>query len=438
MTRQAGWIAGATGGTLITTDPLAIAAGDVCTDTRLLAPGDVYLALPGEQVEGGRFVGDALERGAGGVIAAPAFLEGVDTGTAFAVAVQDPQAALRELAHAWRVELDCRFAIGVTGAAGKTTTKDLLTAMLRPLMPVHSTRHGFNTHQGVAATLAAAPVGTRALVVEVAMRRRGDIATKAAMLRPTAGLITNVGPEHLETAGTVADVARNKAELLEALPPGAPCVIPAEEPLLERHVRSDLRTVRHGDGGDVFLKSFRDGIAEMDCRGETLRLHAGLDQPHNLENVVAATAMAWALGIRPQGRLDASFTPLRWQLERIGAVEVILDCAKTSPLALRRALETFAAEPAEGRRIAVLGELPELGEHAAFYHAEAGRQLRRVVDVLITVGEPARAFLTGYAGEHYAVASPAEARALLYAMGAQGDRALVKGRQRDKLERILA
>lgn len=438
MTLRASWIVATTRGRLLTHDPEAVAGGNLSVDTRLLEPGDVFLALPGEHVDGGHYIEAALARGAAGVIATPERLRDTERRTAIAVAVEDPRATLDALAHGRRAQLD-GHAIGVTGAAGKTTTTDVIAAMLRPLMSTHATRHGFNTDQGVAATIAGAPQDTRALVVELGMRGRGEIASKAAMLRPTAGLITNIGPEHLELVGTVADVARNKAELLEALAPGALCVVPADEPLLDEHLRSDLRTLRHGPGGEVFLRSFADGVAEIACPGETVRLRPGFDQPHNLANLVAATALVWGLGLRPPEDLRVRLSPLRWQIEHFGEVELVFDCAKTSPLALRHALDAFVAEPSSGRRMLVLGELPDLGPRAQRYHRQAGEHAQRVgIDVLIAVGRPAEAYFAGFRGERRSVSSPAAARRLVQAIGQAGDRVLVKGPRRVALERMLA
>lgn len=430
-------VATTVGGTVAGGHPNAVLDGRLSVDTRLLEPGALFLGLPGEHVDGGGFLRDALRAGAAGLIALPEHLDALDPSTP-AVAVEDPHAALRSYARAWRDQLDCE-AIGVTGAAGKTTTTDILAALLRRRTRVHATRHGFNTTQGVAATVAGARRDVEALVVEVAMHRRGDIATGAGLLAPTAAIVTNIGPEHLETAGTVADVARNKAELIAALPPGAPCVVPAGEPLLEPHLRADLRTVTHGEGGDVSLHSLRDGVAVIDCAGERVTLELDYSQPHRLRDTVAAVALARALGHVPDGRLHVEFSPLRWQPASLGEVELVLDCAKTSPLALASALADFAAEPASGRRIAVLGPFPDLGAEGPRYHHEAGALAARLgFDLLIAVGAGAEGFLSGFAGPARVVADPAEARALLIELGRPGDRALVKGPQRGALERIVA
>jgi UDP-N-acetylmuramoyl-tripeptide--D-alanyl-D-alanine ligase len=430
-------LADAAGGALVAGTGATVLRGTVCVDTRLLAPGDAFLGLPGEHTDGGLHVEDAVRRGAAAVIAAPAHLRSPPAGVP-AIAVEDPHTALRRCARARREALGPAVdAVGVTGAAGKTTTTDILATLMRTRGPVHATRHGFNTGTGVALTVAAAPPDVRSLVVEVAMHGAGHIAASCEVLLPTAGVITNIGPEHLATAGTVRDVAAHKAELLAALPPGAPCVVPAGEPLLEPYLRADLRTITHGPHGDVRLLSLAEGIAEIDCAGERVTLELSFDQPHRVRNLVAAVAMAWALGVPPDGRPDIVFSPLRWQPARLGEVELVLDCAKTSPLALRAALTDFAAEPAR-RRIAVLGALPELGDESERYHREAGALAQALgIDALVCVGDVARWYLTGYGGEAHVVADAEAARAVISAIGGPGDRVLVKGARRAALQRIV-
>ena len=436
MKHDTAWLTAAAKGRLLSGDLGAVPRGEVCVDTRLLHRGDVFLALPGTQVDGRAFIADAVGLGADGVIAQAEQLVRLGPG-AIAIAVDDPLHALWSIARAQRREFH-GHAIAVTGSSGKTSTTAIVASLLASATPTHATRDGFNTHQGVAATLARLPDGMGALVLELAMQARGQIAEKAALLRPTAALITNIGPVHLETAGSLADVARNKAEVIAALPARATCVVPAGERLLEPYLRSDLRVVRHGPGGDVFLRNFTAGVAEIDCGGELLTIETEFSQPHNLTNLIASVALTEALGIRTPSRLAVKAPPLRWQRASIGEIELVLDCFNNSPGALRAALEAFAAEPAR-RRFAVLGGFGELGEATAAYHRAAGAQAARFgIDAMIVVGRPAREYLAGYGGESYAVQTPEQARSLVCALAHPGDRVLVKGSRHAQLERILA
>ncbi len=434
MIRDAQRLAAAAGGRLLSADRSAVARGQVCVDTRLLMAGDVFLALPGRHTDGHHFIAEALRRGADGIIARGG--QGRERKARIEIEVDNPPAALRSLARARRRELR-GHAIAVTGAVGKTTTVDILAALLAASHRVHATRDGFNTHHGVAATIASAPEETEALVVELSMQARGHISDKAALLEPTAALLTNIAPVHLETVGTTFDVAHNKAELIASLPPGAACVVPSDEPLLEPHLRSDLATIRHGPGGDVQLRAFVDGVATISCGGSSVEIRPGFSQRHNLSNLVAAVAVLHALGITPPPELELELSPLRWERARLGELELVLDCVNSNPRALGAALSAFAEEPA-GRRLAVLGDFAELGEAALRYHREAGEQAERFgIDVLIVVGRPARQYLAGYRGEAYAVETPNQARRLLQAIGNPGDRVLVKGSRHCELERIV-
>lgn len=436
MKQDATWLAAAANGRLISRDAKAVARGQVCVDTRLLRGGDVFVALPGSRTHGREFIADAIELGADAIIAEESQLEGTE-GAKIAVAVEDPRDALRSIAQVKRQEFDGHV-IAITGSCGKTSTTEMVASLLNPLVATHATRDGFNTHLGVAATIAGLPDRRRALVVELSMQARGHIAEKAALLKPTAGVITNIAPVHLDSTGSLAEVANNKAELLAALPRGAPCVVPAEEPLLARYLRDDLTTISHGPGGDVRLLSFVEGVASIDCAGETITIRSGFSQAHNLCNLVAAVALLTGLGMRPPRELEIGLPPLRWQLMRLGDVELVLDCFNSSPHALHAALEAFTSEPAS-RRLVVLGAFEELGPTARQYHYAAGAEAARLgIDIIIAVEDAAREFLHGYAGESYSVDTPEEARALLGRIARRGDRVLVKGARRAELEKIAA
>ncbi len=433
------WVAGATGGELRAGDPAAPGPERAVVDSRELQPGDLFVGLGGERVDGGEFAVPALDAGAWGVLVAPPHAERVarERPGAVAIAVESPLAALQRLARAWRRELGCP-AVGITGSTGKTSTKDILIALLRPSLRAHANRENLNTEVGLPLSLLEAGRGTEALVVEMAMRGSGQIAELVAIAEPQVGLIVNVGPVHLELVGTVEGAAAAKAELIRDLPPDGTCVVPAGERLLADHLRDDLRTISFGDGGDVRLRSFERGRAEIDALGERLSLELAYDQPYNLVNTLAAAAVALALGVRPAGRVEPRFSKLRGEIVELGGgVTVINDCYNANPMSMRAALEHLAAT-GEGRRIAVLGGMAELGPDAARYHREVGRLAEELaIDVLITVGELALPIGEGFGGEAYSVADPEEAGALLHEISEPGDRVLVKGSRSVGLERVL-
>jgi UDP-N-acetylmuramoyl-tripeptide--D-alanyl-D-alanine ligase len=355
--------------------------------------------------------------------------------------VDDPLAALQSLARAWRRELRSRV-VGVTGSTGKTSTKDILAALLSPRLRTHRNRENLNTEIGLPLTILEAPEGTEALVLEMAMRGEGQIAELVAVAEPDCGVIVNVGPVHLELLGTVERVAAAKAELIRDLPAGAACVVPAAEPLLREHLRDDLDTITFGPGGEVQLLSFdrrgNGGIAEIEARGETVELELDYSEPHNLLNTLAAVAAARAIGVRPHGAVAAEFSSLRGAVvELAGGVTVVNDSYNANPMSMRAALQHLAETPA-GRRVAVLGTMAELGEGSEAFHRDIGEEAAALgIDVLITVGEPALPYAEGFQGESYAVATPEEAGALLEETAQPGDRVLVKGSRSAGLERVL-
>jgi UDP-N-acetylmuramoyl-tripeptide--D-alanyl-D-alanine ligase len=452
--RPASWIAAAAGGRLVAGDAAGPGPERAVVDSRELRPGDLFVGLRGERLDGGAFAERALEAGAWGVLVAPEHAERLSSGGAAragaapppsppaarppVIAADDPLAALGSLARAWRRELGARV-VGITGSTGKTSTKDILAALLRPRLATHASRENLNTEIGLPLSVLEASRGVEALVLEMAMRGRHQIGELAAIAEPDVGVIVNVGPVHLELLGSVERVAAAKAELIRGLAPGAACVVPAGEPLLEAHLRDDLDTWTFGPGGQVTLVEQTAGRAEIEARGERAVLELPYAEPHNLLNTLAAVAAACALGVHPAGRIDVRFSSLRGEVVSLrGGVTVVNDCYNANPMSMRAALEHLAASPAE-RRVAVLGTMAELGERGEAFHREVGRLAAELgVDVLVTVGEGALSYAERFDGETHAVRTPEEAGALLGELARPGDRVLVKGSRSVGLERVLA
>jgi UDP-N-acetylmuramoyl-tripeptide--D-alanyl-D-alanine ligase len=441
-------LAAAAGGELVAGAPEAAGPERATIDSREAGPGDLFVGLSGARADGGRFAPAALEAGVWGVLvgqahrgAALAAVEGAVGGSACAsaavIVADDPLRALQRLATAWRRELGCKV-VGVTGSTGKTSTKDILAALLGQRRRVHASRENWNTEIGLPLTILEAGRGTDALVLEMAMRGEGQIAELAGLAEPDAGVIVNVGPVHLELLGTVERVAAAKAELIRDLRPGAACVVPASEPLLDSHLRDDLDTWTFGPGGQVQLLAMDGDRAEIEARGESIELELPYREPHNLLNTLAAVAAARAIGERVGGRVDVRFSSLRGEVVELpGGVVVVNDCYNANPMSMRAAIEHLAETPAE-RRIAVLGTMAELGPGSEQYHHEIGGLAWELgVDVLVPVGEAALGYTTGFDGEVHPVATPEEAGALLAELARPGDRVLVKGSRSVGLERVL-
>jgi UDP-N-acetylmuramoyl-tripeptide--D-alanyl-D-alanine ligase len=442
-------LAAAAGGELAAGDPERAGPERAVIDSRAVRPGDLFVGLPGAAADGGAYAAAALEAGAWGAIVGrehrETALDAVE-GTAghsacsgaAVIAVDEPLAALHGLAREWRRELGAKV-VGVTGSTGKTSTKDILAALLGARLVTHASRENWNTEIGLPLTILEAPRGTDALVLEMAMRGEGQIAELVAVAQPDAGVIVNVGPVHLALLGTVERVAAAKAELIRDLRPGAACVVPASEPLLQAHLREqELDTWTFGPGGQVRLLAYDDGRAEIEARDEIIHLQLPYSEPYNLLNTLAAVGAARALGVPVGGRVDVRFSSLRGEVVDLpGGVTVVNDCYNANPMSMRAALDHLAASAAE-RRIAVLGTMAELGPGSAGYHREVGAHAAALgIDVLIPVAEEALPYTEGFEGEVHPAATPEEAGALLEELARPGDRVLIKGSRSVGLERVL-
>jgi UDP-N-acetylmuramoyl-tripeptide--D-alanyl-D-alanine ligase len=418
-------------------------AGDgpsrVIIDSREVGPGDLFVGIPGERVDGGSFAVGALEAGAWGVLVTPEWAaEAVAAGAGAVLVSSTPVPALGALARAWRRDLAVHV-IAVTGSVGKTSTKDLITALITPHRAVASNPRNFNTEIGLPLAILAAPLGTQVMVLEMGMRGFGQIAELAAIAEPDVGVITNIGPVHLEQVGSLEGVARAKAELLEGLYDGATAVVPSDEPLLEPWLRPALNVVTFGPGGDVSFEgsSLRGGTVPdavpvshvVIADGERIELELPFEQAHNLLNTLAAVAAARAIGVTPSGRVDVRFSGLRGERVLLGmGATIINDCYNANPLSMRAAVDDLAAHETAGRRIAVLGDMLELGPAEDEHHRDIGAYAAAAgVDVLVTVGPRAARMLDAYDGEGYAVADAGEAAAMAGELLAAGDVLLVKG-----------
>jgi UDP-N-acetylmuramoyl-tripeptide--D-alanyl-D-alanine ligase len=391
-------------------------------DSRDVGPGDLFVGLPGSRVDGGKFAAAALDAGAWGVLVTPERASSL-RGRGAVLAAADPLVALGALGRGWRRSLGADV-IAVTGSVGKTSTKDLIAAVVAPQRSVAASRANFNTDIGMPLEILAAPAGTEVLVLEAAMRGFGQIAALAAICEPDVAVITNIGPVHLEQVGTLEGVARAKGELLEGMRDGGTAVVPAGEARLEPYLRHTLSVVRFGVGGDVVL----DGDTVV-AGGARLALELPFSSRHQRVNALAAVAAAQAVGVQPSGRVEVEFGGLRGERVVLATgATIVNDCYNAGPQSMRAALEDLAAHVPEGRRIAVLGDMLELGAEEERLHREVGSLAADAgVEVLVTVGPRAVAMLETFDGESYAVADAAEAAALAGELVGPGDVVLVKG-----------
>ena len=415
-------------------------------DSREVRDGDLFVGLPGERHDGGQFGAEALRRGAWGILVSTQWGRelamqrnvGASDRPGWVLGGADPLASLQSLARAWRDRLEARV-LGITGSTGKTSVKDVARTLLPA--PLHASPENFNTEIGLPLTVVAAEEEAEILVLEMAMRGPGQIAELCAIAAPDVAVITNVGPVHVELLGSIEAIAAAKAEIIDGLRPGGTAVVPADAGPLQPHLDRASRVISFGRGGDV------DAVEVMAEAGETdalVRTPAGehrfklpFVEAYNLDNALAAIAAGLALGCDLDGMADRApgivFSRLRGELVELPENAILLnDSYNANPISMRAALDHLASLKASGRRLAVLGEMRELGPDAAAYHREIGEYARQKgVEMIIGVGDLA----DSYAPDELTEDAEAAADALRRALG-PGDAVLVKGSRAVGLERV--
>ena len=393
-------------------------------DSRLVEPGDLFVAVGA----GKDFLADARALGASATLVP-----------------RDAFAAIGALGAAVRERSGARV-VGITGSTGKTSTKDVLHALCSPVARTVAAEASFNNELGVPLTLCRLEPDTDVCVLELAMRGLGQIAALASTAQPEIGVITGVGPVHLELVGTVAAVAQAKAELIEALPAGGVAIVPADVTELEPYLRRGDLEVRRFGPGDV-LSAEVEGErtrAVLAVAGRELELSFNFVARHHLLNALAALHAYDALGLpldrAHEGSGAIAFS--RWRGDELpleGGGLLINDAYNANPVSMRAALDHLADRAGSRRRVAVLGEMAELGPEAPRYHREVGRHASTVgVDVLLTVGPLAGHYREGQTEipSVRSVAGVDEAIAALDELLQPGDCVLVKASRAVGLEAV--
>ena len=403
-------VAEITGGALRDADGAWVVTG-MGIDSRTIGRGDLFVALPGSRTDGRNFAAAAVVAGAvAAVVEAewgdlpPLGLEGVPR-----VEVADPLRALMAVAAAVRERSRARV-VGITGSSGKTTTKDLLHAALATSLRTVASQRSFNTEVGLPLTLARLEPDTEALVVEMGARGPGHIAELAALARPEVGVVLNVGLAHIGMFGSREAIAQAKGELVEALPGNGTAVLNADDPLVAAMAsRTAARVLRFGrsPAADVSAEAVAlddDGHAHLKLRTPAGSAALTLPAPgeHLVADALAAAAAAHVLGLDPEriaaGLAQATLSPGRMQVgKRADGLTVINDAYNANPASMAAALKALGAVPCgpHGRRIAVLGEMAELGDHAKAEHEQLGRLATRLgVKRLLGVGAAGRWIVT--------------------------------------------
>ncbi len=419
---------------------------DFSSDTRDLTPGQMFIALSGANFDANDFVPVAVERGAAAVLVSresPAC-------PVPQLVVADTFRALGRLARAWREQFPGLVRVAITGSSGKTTTKEMLASIFRQAGPTLATLGNKNNEIGVPLTLLRLRPEHRYGVFELGANHRGEIAYTVGLVAPHASAIVNVGTAHLEGFGSRSGIAEAKGEIFSALGDTGVAVINADDDFAEYHagLNADRRIVRFSttQAADVRATDLRmepGGVWSfmLHLAGETVPVRLGLLGRHNVANALAAAALASACGMSPEqirAGLEQTRPPHgRLELHRAGGLAVIDDTYNANPSSMKAALDVLAACP--GRRIAVLGDMGELGEGAADLHREVGAHARQAgIDVLLVVGNARDAYLDGFGdGEASAYPDHAALAADLPARIGGDATVLVKGSRSARMERVV-
>lgn len=365
----------------------------VSTDSRSIREGDLYVALVGERFDGHDFVAAALAGGArGAVVSRPTG----DLDPKRTYRVRDTLVALGALAAYRRARLQAPV-VGITGSAGKTTTKDLTAAAVGAARRVHATVGNLNNRVGVPLTLLAAPEDAEAVVLEMGTNEPGEIRVLAQIARPDVGVVTTVGEAHLEKLGSFEGVLDEKLDLLRNLAVEGRCVVGDEPPVLAERARALCGGLRVAGWSSRADPDLRPEDAQADAtgrysfrwRGEAISVPVA--GPHAVTDALLALAIADLLGVAPKdaarGLAGAATSPMRAEVKRIGKLTVIVDCYNANPQSVGAALDILESQTLGQRRVAVLGTMLELGAESSRLHREVLRRaLARNIDLIVATG----------------------------------------------------
>lgn len=395
-----------TDGGLLTTD-LVQGFSHVTVDSRTVHPDGLFVALPGSRVDGHDFVGAALsDHARGAIVMRMPDLGGRPTnGPRYLFHVDDSLTALQRLAAYWRRKHSAHV-VGITGSVGKTTAKDVMAAVLATHCPVLSTEANLNTEIGLPLVLLRLTDEHRVAVLEMGMHVQGDIEELARIASPDTGVVTNVAPIHLERMGSVAAIAREKSRLVAALPPSGLAVLNADDPWTRAMAETSgvARPVLCGLSADAAYRATEvtpRGLAgvtfTVQAEGRALTVGSGIPGAHTVHALLYAAAVGRSLGMEweaIEAALRAARVSSRLRVAQLSpSLNLIDDRYNASPLSMHAALDVLRESP--GVRIAVLGDMLELGPDERAAHVEVGRYAAGSLDWLITRGSLARDIAEG-------------------------------------------
>ena len=393
-TFDAATLARAVSGTVLRSEQLPIRGGAV--DSRKVRPGNVFFALPGERTDGHLFLADAVQRGAAALVVTQD-VDAAALGAASVIRVGDALIALQQVAAEWRNRFD-PLVVGVTGSLAKTSTKEQIAEVLSERWTVLRNQANENNEIGLPLTLLRLGPEHQVAVLEMGMYTPGDIALLAALARPSIGVVTAVRGTHLARAGSIDEIERGKRELVEALPAGGTAVLNADDERVARMASSvgeNVRVITYGfdESADVRAehvtsRGFEGMLFELRASGDAVEVTTQALGRHSVHNALAAAAVGIAAGLDletiAQGLARPWQAPHRTTLIDMGAIRVLDDSYNASPDSMIAALDLLGSLP--GRRVAVLGEMLELGDVAEIEHGRVERYAREVADLVMAIG----------------------------------------------------
>ena len=444
-------IVAAVGGRLLCGRPAA-AVTSVGINSRELAPGALFVPIRGARVDAHDFIPAAIKSGAAAVLTQEHVESPADAAGAW-IAVRDTAQALQDLAAWYRSRFSIPV-IGVTGSVGKTTTKEMVAAALSGAKQVLKTEGNFNSQIGLPLTVFRLESRHEIAILEMGMSEFGEMGRLARIARPNRAVVTNIGLSHIEQLKTQENIRAEKLHIIDCFPPEGALFLNGDDPLL-RAVRKSLpcRVTTYGTCADCDFRA-----ADIESDGETTRFRLccpegeiGIELPvlgiHNVGNALAAAAVALDVGVplekAREGLKNYHGVAMRQEIHRFGGVTVIDDSYNASPDSMKSGLGVLASLPCAGRKLAVLGDMLELGDRSEEAHEATGRAAAGSgVDVLVTVGERARRIAAGAreAGAKLEIASfdgTREAARFLTSRLQAGDALLVKGSRGMHMEEIV-
>ena len=390
-------IIGATDGKLLY-GHLATKIGNISIDSRTIQPKDLYVAIKGKSLDGHKFAQEALAKGAIGAIVSESKIKARNS---ILIKVQDTTKALGNIARYYREKFK-PLVIAVTGSNGKTTTKEMIASILRRRMQITKAKGSYNNDIGVPLTILEMNSQTQVLILEIEMNILGETRRLAQIAKPKIGVITNIGDTHLEFLGNRENVMKEKAELIESLEPDGISILNADDEHL-MHISALSQAITFGidNPSDVFATKIINLVVEGShfLLNGKYRVRLPVPGRHNIYNALAAIATSLAAGLDYAAIIPGieEFKPASMRLEilKIKDLLIVNDAYNANPQSMSAALETFAKIAVQGRRIAIFGDMLELGKFSQTFHYNLGKEAAKTMDIIIAIGKFSQSVIDG-------------------------------------------